>query len=34
MIRTGVGVVVHLLLLLAVLALWNSDAPKFIYVAF
>jgi hypothetical protein len=31
----GVGLlIVHLLMLAAVLALWNHDAPQFIYVAF
>ena len=28
------NVLLHLLMLLAVLALWNSDAPRFIYIAF
>jgi hypothetical protein len=27
-------IVVHVLMMLAVLALWNNDAPQFIYVAF
>jgi len=27
-------VALYLLMLLAILALWNNDAPQFIYVAF
>lgn len=33
-LRTAAAVVAHLLMLAAVLWLWNSDAPQFIYVAF
>jgi hypothetical protein len=32
--KTALVVLVHLLMLGAVLALWNSNAPQFIYVAF
>jgi hypothetical protein len=33
-VRTAASVVLHLLMLLAVIALWNNDAPGFIYVGF
>jgi hypothetical protein len=33
-LKTVGTVVLYLLMLLAVLALWNNDAPQFIYVAF
>ena len=33
-LKTAATVVVYLLMLLAVLALWNNEAPQFIYVAF
>jgi hypothetical protein len=33
-LRTAATVVAHVLMLAAVLLLWNSDAPQFIYVAF
>ncbi len=33
-LRTTATVVAHLLMLAAVLLLWNSNAPQFIYVAF
>jgi hypothetical protein len=33
-VRGAVTLVVYLVMLLAVLALWNNDAPQFIYVAF
>jgi hypothetical protein len=32
--KTVATVVLYALLLLAVAALWNNDAPQFIYVAF
>ena len=32
--KTGATVVAYLLMLLAVVALWNNEAPQFIYVAF
>jgi hypothetical protein len=34
LLRTAATVVLYSLMLLAVLALWNSKAPQFIYVAF
>ena len=30
----GLRVLLHLAMLAAVVALWNNDAPRFIYVAF
>jgi hypothetical protein len=33
-LRTLGSWLLHLLMLAAVLALWNADAPQFIYVAF
>jgi len=33
-LKTVASVILHLLMLLAVLALWNNTAPQFIYVAF
>ena len=33
-LKTVASVMLHLLMLLAVLVLWNSKAPQFIYVAF
>jgi hypothetical protein len=33
-LRTLATVVLYTLMLLAVIALWNTDAPQFIYVAF
>jgi hypothetical protein len=33
-LRTTAMVVLHVLMLAAVLLLWNNDAPQFIYVAF
>jgi hypothetical protein len=30
----GLRVLLHLVMLAAVVALWNNDAPRFIYVAF
>jgi hypothetical protein len=33
-IKTAASILLHLLMLAAVLALWNNDAPQFIYVAF
>ena len=33
-LRALASVLLHLLMLLAVLALWNGDAPRFIYVVF
>jgi len=33
-LRIAVAIVIDALMLLAVLALWNNDAPPFIYVAF
>jgi hypothetical protein len=33
-LKTATTLVVYLLMLGAVLALWNNDAPQFIYVAF
>ena len=33
-LRTLATIVVYGLMLLAVVALWNNDAPQFIYVAF
>lgn len=33
-LKTTGTVVLYVLMLLAVLALWNTDAPQFIYVAF
>ncbi len=32
--KTFASVLLHLLMLVAVLALWNNEAPQFIYVAF
>ncbi len=32
--RALASILLHLLMLAAVLALWNNDAPHFIYVAF
>ncbi len=32
--RTTAIVIAHMLMLAAVLLLWNTDAPQFIYVAF
>lgn len=34
LLRTLATVVLYGLMLLAVIALWNTDAPQFIYVAF
>lgn len=34
LLRTLATVVLYGLMLLAVVALWNNDAPQFIYVAF
>jgi hypothetical protein len=34
LLRTTATVVLYGLMLLAVLALWNNNAPQFIYVAF
>ncbi len=33
-LRTMATIVVYGLMLLAIVALWNNDAPQFIYVAF
>lgn len=33
-LKTWASLLLHLLMLLAVLALWSGDAPQFIYVAF
>jgi hypothetical protein len=33
-LKTAATVVVYLLMLIAVLSLWNNEAPQFIYVAF
>ena len=33
-LRTAATIAVYLLMLLAVVALWNNEAPQFIYVAF
>jgi hypothetical protein len=33
-LRTIATVIVYGLMLLAVVALWNNDAPQFIYIAF
>lgn len=33
-LKTIGTVILYTLMLLAVLALWNNDAPQFIYVAF
>jgi hypothetical protein len=33
-VKTAASILLHLLMLAAVLALWNNDAPQFIYVAF
>jgi hypothetical protein len=33
-LRTVATVLLYALMLLAVVALWNNDAPQFIYVAF
>lgn len=33
-LRTLATIIVYGLMLLAVVALWNNDAPQFIYVAF
>jgi hypothetical protein len=33
-LRTIASVLLYALMLLAVLALWNNNAPQFIYVAF
>ena len=33
-LRIGLTVLVYALMLGTVLALWNNDAPQFIYVAF
>jgi hypothetical protein len=33
-IRQAATLLMYAAMLLAVLALWNNDAPKFIYVAF
>ena len=33
-LKAAATVVVYLLMLLAVVALWNNEAPQFIYVAF
>ena len=33
-LRIAAAIVLDALMLLAVLALWNNDAPPFIYVAF
>lgn len=33
-LRTTATVVLYALMLATVLALWNNDAPQFIYVAF
>lgn len=32
--KLSLSVALHLLMLAAVVALWNFDAPQFIYVAF
>ena len=32
--KTVASILLHLLMLAAILALWNNDAPQFIYVAF
>jgi len=34
LVKRSITVLLYALMLLAVLALWNNDAPKFIYVAF
>jgi hypothetical protein len=34
LLKTAASIILHLLMFLAVLALWNNDAPQFIYVAF
>jgi hypothetical protein len=31
---SGLRLLLHLAMLAAVVALWNNDAPRFIYVAF
>jgi hypothetical protein len=33
-LRTAGTVILYLLMLASVLVMWNSDAPRFIYVAF
>jgi hypothetical protein len=33
-LKTLATIAVYALMLLAILALWNNDAPEFIYVAF
>ncbi len=33
-LKSAATVALYALMLLAVLALWNNDAPQFIYVAF
>ena len=33
-LRTVATIIVYSLMLLAIIALWNSNAPQFIYVAF
>ena len=33
-LKTVASLLLHALMLLAVLALWNNNAPQFIYVAF
>jgi hypothetical protein len=33
-LRTLADIILHLLMLLGILALWNNEAPQFIYVAF
>jgi len=33
-LKTIANVLLHLLMLVAILALWNNEAPRFIYVAF
>ena len=32
--RALASILLHLLMLAAILALWNNDAPQFIYLAF
>lgn len=32
--KVSLSIALHLLMLAAVVALWNFDAPQFIYVAF
>jgi hypothetical protein len=34
LLGTVASILLHLLMLAAILALWNNDAPRFIYVAF